>query len=62
MIHCLTGRREHVEEEFGFHSPEHMASYDEADGRCLLEDGHEGPHEFTPNDEFRLVFTGEEQH
>jgi hypothetical protein len=50
MTHCWKDRREWIEETCGFHSPEHLATYNEPGATCLLEDGHEGPHEWTPDE------------
>lgn len=38
-----------MEEAFGEDSPQHLSALDN-DGSCLLPDGHDGPHEWTPEE------------
>ena len=54
-VHCWAGNAEHAEREHGYWSPEHRA----ADARraiCLLPDGHDGPHEWTPLEDVAVEF------
>lgn len=57
MLHCWKDKTEWAEEKFGWGSPEHM----ETDATCFLEDGHSGEHEWTPDSEITIRFTGEEK-
>ena len=34
------------------------AECEEGEATCLLEDGHEGPHEWTPDNEIMITFKG----
>lgn len=62
MNHCWMDERTWAEETFGFLSPEYL----ESDGMniCLLEDGHEGEHEWTDGDKVTVTFrdAGEAPH
>jgi len=58
-LHCWMGYIESLE----FGSEAWVAAYAAGgpdalpkDGTCLLEDGHEGPHEFQPDDEIEVRF------
>ena len=44
--------------EFTAAIDEHIATYldDFIDGTCMLPAGHEGPHEFTPDDQIEVTF------
>lgn len=61
MVHCWKGNVEDIEERFGQHSPEHLRTYepDFVGGTCMLLDGHDGPHEFTPDGDIRITFAPE---
>lgn len=61
-MHCWKDHAEHIEELFGFHSDEHIATYADGwqSGTCMLEDGHDGPHEFTPDTDIGVKFSGEQ--
>jgi hypothetical protein len=50
MVHCWKDEREHIEETYGIGSAEWCASFDGPGGTCMLPDGHDGPHQFTPDD------------
>jgi hypothetical protein len=53
MVHCWQGKREHTE----FGSQEwHDTFLDDGDGTCMLDDGHDGPHEFTPDSQIIVQF------
>jgi len=56
--HCWKGRSCHIREGYGWGSDEHIATYldDFIDGTCMLPAGHEGPHEFTPDDQIEVTF------
>ena len=56
MTHCWKDEREHIEEAYGVGSDEWHAGFDGPGGTCLLLDGHDGPHEFTPDDEITVSF------
>ena len=60
MIHCWKDKREWVEETYGFHSDEHLLTYqDGQDATCMLEADHNGPHEWTPDDGVEITFPEE---
>jgi len=61
--HCWKGKREWIEETQGVGSPEWCAIVgdyysDEPyhDATCLLPAGHDGPHDFTPDEEIMVSF------
>lgn len=54
--HCWTGRRDSIEEQFGFGSKEWAASMNDPDGTCMLPDGHGGDHDFTLDSEIGVSF------
>ena len=60
-LHCWKDQREHVEETYGWGSDEWVATWldDAVGGTCILEAGHDGPHEFTPDDQIGVTFVGE---
>ena len=61
MEYCWMGKREWIESEYGYMSDEYVNYVGRDDGpneTCTLEDGHEGPHEWTPNDQIFLTFSG----
>lgn len=60
-LHCWMGKSLHIEKTFGFHSEQHIETYmdDFVDGTCMLEAGHDGPHEFTPDSQIGVTFSGE---
>lgn len=62
-MHCWKDRKEHIEETHGFHSPEHLETYsdDWRNGTCMLEDGHDGEHEFTPDSQIGVTFAPAEE-
>jgi len=57
-LHCWEDRKSYVQETYGWGSPEHIETYsdDWRDGTCMLAAGHDGPHEFTPDDETTVEF------
>jgi hypothetical protein len=48
-----------MEELYGKFSDEWYDAFLD-DGTCLLDEGHEGEHEFTPDSEIVITFGGEE--
>jgi hypothetical protein len=54
--HCWKDRGEWAQEEFGFGSQEWVESYLFGGCTCLLEDGHAGPHEWTPDGDIKVEF------
>ena len=56
--HCWHGRIQDIEERFGSNSAEYLATFAEGfmDGSCMLEDGHDGPHEFVDDDKIGVTF------
>ena len=61
MTHCWMGRTEWIEQTYGYLSDEYIADAAAAyDGKmsatCMLPDGHDGPHEFTDDDQIRISF------
>lgn len=59
-MHCWTGNDEAAEQEHGFGSPEWAEAYQEP-ATCMLPHGHEGPHEFTPDDRIGVTFADDNQ-
>ncbi len=57
ILHCWVGRRDELE----YGSDKWVASYadDWQDGTCMLERGHVGPHQFTPDSDITVSFGGE---
>lgn len=56
MTHCWKDKREWIEEEHGSLSPEMMADLFQNTATCMLEDGHAGPHEWTPDNDITITF------
>jgi hypothetical protein len=56
-VHCWKDQLEHVSETHGFGSDEWAECQLGSGGTCLLEHGHDGPHEFTPDDQFGVSFS-----
>ena len=59
MNHCWQDRSAHILETYGWGSDEHCATYhdDYVSGTCMLEDGHDGAHEFTDDDAIAVTFS-----
>jgi hypothetical protein len=57
-LHCWKDQREHVEETEGQGSEAWTATWVDGDGTCMLAAGHDGPHEFTPDDQIGVSFPG----
>lgn len=57
--HCWKGNQDDAEEKFGFLSDEWYDANLHS-GTCLLPDGHDGNHVFTPDSEICVSFNGEE--
>lgn len=56
-MHCWKDRAEYMEEYFGNGSPEHLsAMYFELSATCMLEDEHDGPHEWTLDSDVLITF------
>lgn len=51
-VHCWAGYLESLE----FGSEEWVEAFDKGDATCLLPDGHEGPHEWTPDSDIMVRF------
>jgi len=60
MIHCWKDYRTHLEEMGHLYSKEWVETYENGNMTCLLEGGHEGEHEFTPDNCIEIRFKGEE--
>lgn len=66
VLHCWMGKRDYAIDVHGWGSPEHLATYsdndeEDNDGTCMLPDGHDGEHEFTPDNEIGISFAPEGQ-
>lgn len=60
-VHCWADKLEHIEATYGRCSrewSEELVSGD--DGTCMLPDGHEGPHDFTGDDQIDVSFPDKE--
>ena len=55
MLHCWAGESDQYE----IGSDEWVKIVARGDGTCMLLDGHEGPHVFTPDSEIEVRFIGE---
>jgi hypothetical protein len=52
ILHCWKDRGQHVQEVFGFGSPEYFEFLTHGKGgTCMLRDGHPGQHEWTDDTE-----------
>ena len=56
-LHCWKDKLEHTIERYGWGSDEYCTVLDSDDGTCMLADGHDGPHIFTPDDQIIIEFT-----
>jgi hypothetical protein len=56
VVHCWTDNMEHAEETYGFGSEEWAREYIKPSSTCMLEDGHAGPHVFTPDSQIGVSF------
>jgi hypothetical protein len=57
--HCWADKAEHVAKEHGEYSPQHIDTMYGPSGNatCMLEDGHDGPHDWTSDSEIVVEFT-----
>lgn len=56
-LHCWMTRHEHVEEVYGYLSPEYCESAaNGVDATCMLPADHDGEHEWTPDNEIQVSF------
>lgn len=62
MLHCWKDRLEWITETYGYLSDQwcDYVGRDECGETCMLENGHEGPHEWTPDDCIRITFRAKE--
>lgn len=56
MKHCWIGKDEFMEKRYGQYSEEHSKAMWEEGAICMLEDGHKGKHEWTPNKNITIRF------
>ena len=57
VLHCWTDEREHAEEVHGRLSPQWAEVwFRDVSGTCMLPQGHDGPHQFTPDDQIGVTF------
>ncbi len=58
MIHCWKGKREHIEETVPDYvmSDAWHAAWRDGEATCMLEEGHEGDHVFTPDSQITITF------
>jgi len=54
MLHCWKDKADYMYEKFGPKSKEYIDCFAYGGGTCMLQDGHEGNHIFT-NDEDILI-------
>lgn len=54
-VHCWMDKGEWAEKHHGFLSAEHIETY-VAGATCMLEHGHRGPHEWTPDESLGVSF------
>jgi len=60
MKHCWKDEHTHITETHGIGSEEWQVSFARIGGACLLRDGHEGPHVFTPDKDIKIELMKEE--
>lgn len=53
--HCWADKGEWMESEYGYGSTEHMEASEEG-ATCLLSEGHDGPHVWTPDSDITVRF------
>lgn len=56
VLHCWKDEEEYFDETYGFGSDEWAAAFNRGGGTCMLDAGHDGAHEFTPDDQFTITF------
>ena len=56
VLHCWAGREEWAEKTYGIPSDEWAEAVVEP-ATCMLEAGHSGPHEWTPDENIAVRFT-----
>ena len=56
VVHCWKGKVEWAKETFGAYSEKYCDVLAEPGATCMLLDGHEGPHEFTPDANIKVTF------
>lgn len=63
VLHCWEDRAEWIRQTFGEHSNEYAAIYDGdfVECTCMLPDGHEGPHVWTPDDRIGVTFADKDR-
>ena len=60
MTRCWVHESEEIERRYGWASPEMIDYWQrESKGVCMLPDGHDGPHAWTPEDQIVITFKGE---
>lgn len=59
VLHCWKDRLAWIEDVHGHGSDEWCAAYDKPSATCMLEDGHDGPHEFMPDSDIAVSFAPE---
>jgi hypothetical protein len=57
-VHCWKSRLEWLSETYGDNSDEYLSALVSEDGAatCMLEDHHDGPHEWTPDSQIIITF------
>lgn len=57
-LHCWKSKLEWLSETYGDDSDEYLSGLVSEDGAstCMLERGHDGPHEWTPDGEILITF------
>lgn len=60
VTHCWEDYKSFVSDQFGIGSREWCEAHQKGDATCLLPEGHEGPHEWTPDDQITVHFVDDE--
>ncbi len=57
VVHCWTDKTHYMQETYGWASDQHIAAISEDVGStCMLIEGHEGDHVWTPDDAIGVRF------
>ena len=58
-LHCWADEADYAANEHGWCSDEHIDVLRRGNGTCMLEAGHDGPHEWTPDADIEITVSEE---
>lgn len=61
VLHCWADYTEHVIKQHGFGSEQYVDAVLDGGATCMRERGHDGDHEWTPDEDIGITFEGSEQ-